>query len=499
MTDRSDRRFVRRLPYAATLALAPVAALAYIGCGDDDAPSGARVNLDPGGTWGAEVTVTVVGRGRVHSGTRGIDCPTGACFAKYVFPDNAADGATGGIQLNATPTAGVKFLGWSFEPTNLGARGRGPEGCNPVTRLATVPAVSTSDPQITLPFGETDGTSPPGQEANCGAFRRVPLAYKVTATFEAELPTFDAGFDAGADEVFYEAPDLTATNARGLGITSNNGLYWAYSLGASSVIAYGASPNSAIGPATALKVATVTTLGSFRVHPRGVVYTDGNNVYAIRATTPTQPVLVGDLGTIGQCRGFAIDTSSNVYCRTATSIVRWLSVGTVYAAPTVLYGSNLPGGNEIMVESALGPIWIDTGAGASSTGIASLPLTDPDGGAASPTPIITGRTSMTNVRSSSLGFAWSELGDGVFTTTSKTAGATVTESTVTTGTLSSLAQDQNSSTSWIAAGLNGIFLVSLGTGTTFRSGNQFNGAASTSSYVFWTTTTDAAIHRASRF
>src|SRR5690606_25407755 len=127
------RNSVRRVLAVLGIGAAPCVALAWAsGCSSEgDGPSGTYVDL--GGTYGAEVSVTVVGPGRVTMDGRGIDCPS-QCFTKYVFdgPEEAR-GATG-ITLTATPTVGARFKGWSFETEELGTRGRGPEACNPVKR-----------------------------------------------------------------------------------------------------------------------------------------------------------------------------------------------------------------------------------------------------------------------------------------------------------------------------------------------------------------------------
>lgn len=491
-----NTRILRRLPFVLALGVAPALALAW-GCGDDDTvPSGGRVYVDPGGTWGAEVTVTVIGRGRISTAGPGVDCPSGSCFAKYVFPSNAADGATGGLQLTATPTPGANFLGWTFEAASIGAQGRGGEGCNPIMRATTQPSGITAEPTITLPFGEVDGTAPAGK--SCAGFTKVPLAYQVTARFDAELPPIDAGYDAGADEILYQAP-TGATAAEGLGLTNGGALYWKYSNAGNDSIAYGSSPSSSIPGQSPLTVTTASEIQNFHVTRFGVVYTNDQNIFAIRSTNPTNPVSVGTMTTIGTCRGFAMDSSSNVYCRTATTLVRWQTQGsTAYAAPVTIYGSGVPTGDDVAVDTSSGPAYLDT-----STGIGSLSILtgDFDGGPA-PTPvaIISGRTGIQSFRSGTGGFAWTESGSGIFTTQSKTAGATVATSTANTGTIFTLAQDQGSSTSWIAAGSNGIFLAPLGSpATTFRAGNQFTSAAASSQYIFWTTSLDGHVHRARRF
>ncbi|HVJ91868.1 MAG TPA: hypothetical protein VM580_18840, partial [Labilithrix sp.] len=154
----------------AIVGLIPVVSLAWIGCSDDEPAGSGRV--DPGGTFGAEVTVTVIGPGRVKGSLPGVDCPT-RCFAKYIFESARADGATSTIGLKATASRGAKFKGWTFSSEPIGTQGRGPDKCNPVLRAGTDPGVDKSAAEIELPYGETTGTPPAGQEGPCGGYTKV--------------------------------------------------------------------------------------------------------------------------------------------------------------------------------------------------------------------------------------------------------------------------------------------------------------------------------------
>ena len=73
LTTLSLRRGKRGFVVVA-IAIAPTAALALAGisCSDDKTGNVGMITLDPGGTYGAEVQVTVVGRGRVVSTSPGI-------------------------------------------------------------------------------------------------------------------------------------------------------------------------------------------------------------------------------------------------------------------------------------------------------------------------------------------------------------------------------------------------------------------------------------------
>jgi len=80
-------RGVRRASFVVVLGCLPVAALGWMGCGDDDAPATAALGKpDPGGTWGAQVTISVIGRGRVTAAAddRKLDCPSQTCAATII-------------------------------------------------------------------------------------------------------------------------------------------------------------------------------------------------------------------------------------------------------------------------------------------------------------------------------------------------------------------------------------------------------------------------------
>lgn len=74
-----SRRRVSRLAVVLVLAATPTAAVAWVGCSSSSSNGGGggRANVDPGGTYGAEVAVTVIGRGRVITTVAGLNCPSG--------------------------------------------------------------------------------------------------------------------------------------------------------------------------------------------------------------------------------------------------------------------------------------------------------------------------------------------------------------------------------------------------------------------------------------
>ena len=119
-----DRLSTRRTIVAVGISITPIAALGWLGCSDDDPkPTGMAV-VDPGGTFGAEVAVTVVGRGRVTGSiANGIDCPS-RCYVRYTFTDSSAPGAAAGLGLKAIATRGARFTGWTFETEPLATKGR---------------------------------------------------------------------------------------------------------------------------------------------------------------------------------------------------------------------------------------------------------------------------------------------------------------------------------------------------------------------------------------
>lgn len=476
-------RGLGRISFVVALGFLPIGALAWMGCGDATSKKIEGLGkADPGGTWGAQVAVTVVGRGRVKTSANTIDCPSSACFHTDVFPNNQADGASGGITLTAEPTAGSKFLGWSFEAVNLGASGRGPDTCNPVQRPTTLPTVNAADLNITLPYGQVDGTSPVGQEGACGAFKTVPLAYKVTATFEGDLP--DAGPDAndgGAGEVVTDVASNGAFSATALGIASGY-LFMHVAEAAGDAVYYLSTPESTFVPQTASKSGSLTSsITRFKVESSGVVLADSNNdLWAVRSSSPSTLMKVGSTNSIGTCNQVAMDFSNNVYCRTSTAIAIWKfsSSTSSWGSPTTPF-VDLSFGSEIAVDSS--NIYY-----AASSEIRSVPLNGTD--ASVPQTIVSSVFNPSFLIQSSTRLAWSDSGSinvssGKFSSSSVTPtglGAIV-------GIPLALAVDPNSSSTLYALGNLGIGRVSSGgTPETIKSENGgLAGMAVGYTYVFY--------------
>jgi hypothetical protein len=491
-------RGARRLSVVLVLGVTPIAAIAWMGCGDDDATAVAGLGKpDPGGTWGAQVAVTVVGRGKVSS-PGVLDCPN-RCFSTLIFPNNGADGATGGMTLTAEPNAGGKFLGWAFEPITLGASSRGPDTCNPVTRAATVPSVDTSAPQITLPYGEVDGTSPAGHEGECATFKKVPLAYKVVATFSGEIPeagpdVFDAGNPDGneggptGDPVVYNVTDGTSPVL--LGRTSNGYIYWTYNAGGFVGLSVGTSPESGFIPQSASSVtSSLESITKWKVEPSGVVLLDSfGDLMAVRQSSPTSLISVGSASTLGTCQAIAMDSSSNVHCRLSTSIATWTWNGASYDGPTRVF-VDLPTGQDLAVDNS--NFYYST-----ATSIQSVPLNGND--ASAPTQVISGTSSISHLIAGSSNLTW-QSGGTIELSTGKSSSSSFGSTGITTsltGTFFGLAFDPFDSYTVYAGGTYGIYAYEgAGTPREVKTGKTFTGVAVGSTYVFYTAAGENKIYR----
>jgi hypothetical protein len=461
-----------------------------MGCGDDDnATSTALGKADPGGTWGAEVNVTVTGLGRVTSAATGIDCPTGSCFSKFIFDSNSADGANGGAVLQATPTLGAQFLGWSFEAVTLPASGRGPDNCNPLQRAASVPSGNMTASTITLPYGEIDGKPPTGQELACAPYTKVPLAYKVTAAFSTTATITDggveSGVDAGGPTVIYQGT-VGDIAAKDLGFVGAN-MFWH---SGTTTIDVGYSPNSS-PPQFATKLTNpASAIQLWQITPNGIVFTDNsNNVYSVSSGSVTN---VGSSG-INSCSAVWEDSFQNIYCRTFSTIIVFKSQGFSWDPPITLY-TGVASGNSIVVESSGGPIYYGT-----TNAIVSVPVAGNDAGLPTTTTIVNGAFSPSRLTPSPSGFAWTEGSNGGFMTTSKAAGAFKNTISAVQGLVTSITYDSSTET-YVFTSNEGIYLVTAfsPSGSLFKSGFNFASAAANSSYVFWTQTSDPNVYRANR-
>ncbi len=465
------------------LGLSPVIAVAWsAGCSESIEGGGGNF-VDPGGTYGAEISLTVTGRGRVTANLPGVDCP-GDCFAKYIFSNATADGAAGGLTLKAHPTPGSTFKGWSFSADPIGSRGRGRDNCNPITRPGSMPPVSPTSLEISVPFGEVEGNAPPGKENECAGFRKVPVVYKVTANFETEIP--DAGVDAGEGEILYQSPGAGSTGMD-IGLAGGK-LFWRYSSGSYHGVAYGDFPTGA-APQTAIPlVSPVNWLSQFEVDPNGVVYqSSGGSVSFISSLgTPQVTTMSPSAGT---CYAVAVDTSSNVYCRTSTSIVRWPSP---YTAIEPVWNS-VPFGYDLLIDND--KIYYST-----SSGIYTLPLEGGDGGTASPTLYTSSIPDRLQGIESSGPYLW--WASSYLYACSKASCLTPTNTGSSVGasgiTSERMAADTSSIYFW-AATSSTIYRSYYGGGTSttvFKSGlSGIGGIAADSSYVYWTQS-DGSVRRA---
>jgi hypothetical protein len=317
-------------------------------CDSSEVP--AAIDVGTGGTYGAEISLSVIGRGRVTTNPPAIDCPSD-CFARIVLPSASVDGGDGGVTLIAQDTAGAHFVGWSFAEVDLGARGRGPPQCSPMTRKTSVPAAVDPSTVISVPFGETQGTPPPGHEAECAAFTSVSLAYAVTAKFEEDppIPGFDAAIDpADLDVLFY--PTDPSSQANEIGVTSGYA-YWRFSIGgrpdmsgvAGSYLASGGPFNEIVAPDQSIRL--------FHVGRHAVFQTTDGTLRVILAGSTNQ----GSANTLGgapTCLALASD-AQNVYCRAAldggSAIYAWPATGGDASAPSIVH--LLPPGNDLGVDT----------------------------------------------------------------------------------------------------------------------------------------------------
>ena len=489
-------RGARRLSMVLALGILPSAAIAWMGCGDDDTAATAALGKPaPGGTWGAQVAVTVIGRGRVSTSSRSLDCPgafgsSEGCFTTAIFPNNAADGATGGLVLTAEPTAGRRFLGWSFEAATLGASGRGPDSCNPVTRAATLPSVDVGALSITLPFGEADGTSPIGREGPCAAFKKVPLAYKVVATFEDDVSEGGADAnDGGTDPVIYDLG--TRSSAPIVLGRSSNAVYLAYEDVGGVTLEAGLFPENG-APQTTIDIGNVPSLSKYRVEPIGLVLQSiTGEIFTSRATDPGALVTVG---TSSLCRALAMDSLSNVHCRLATSITTWKLSGGSYGSPITVF-DDLPSGFELAVDASR--FYYDA-----SGQILSLPVDGTD--ASAPEVVvgsapISGANATGNLLAGSQRLVW-QTATGVFVSSDKLAGASSTATNLTTSLVGSpitMAFDPGDPFSVFAGGSKAIHgWQGAGAPIEVRKGKSFTSMAVGSSFVFYTLAGEKKIFRA---
>lgn len=483
-------RRVLRFTVGVVLACAPVAVMSAVGCSSSESSQG-MTSVDPGGTYGAEVSLAITGRGRVISTNAGnsIDCPS-RCYGRLVLDDKSAPGAPQSVTLKAIPTPGARFLGWEFASDSLGTRGRGPDECNPVSRPAVSPQVDPTAAEITLPFGEVEGKPPAANAGQCSATYTVPLAYRVVAKFDTTTSNLDGGVDggdAGGGDVFVQPPQVGAI-AREIGL-SGSYLYWRWDASGSS----GISMTSTFGGASA---STVQNLGSsvtqFAVTSYGAIWqrSDGSLSYVTSGSTSASSLFGAPT-----CVAVTLD-SQGAYCRSsAGQIVSWTLGGT---GPTVQY-TNVPTGYDLATDGSY--FYFSTDPGTVSGG-SILYATRPgpgDGGTFNT--VVSSRTGPQKLQVNSSRLLWLESSGGtstVNTNSSRFSSIAYTAVGPATG-LFALAPDTSSTYVWGATSstiTRGYYAG--GQQTTFKSGLVgVGGIAVDSSYVYWTQT-DGRVYRASR-
>lgn len=151
----------------------------------------------PERSWGAEVVVTVRGRGRVTAfGEPEISCP-GRCAGEVVPPPGVSAPPVA-ITLHSIPEAGHRLVRWETEGVPVDSTTGAPPECNPIRRRAETPELGNGE-DATLPFGDVVGSAPEGRSETCVDYIRVPLAYSVTAVFEPQQE-FEDRWAVGPDK-----------------------------------------------------------------------------------------------------------------------------------------------------------------------------------------------------------------------------------------------------------------------------------------------------------
>lgn len=504
-----------RIFVAVAIAVAPIAGVIGSGCSDDETPTVRMTNVDPGGTFGAEVAVRVVGRGRVSGSIpTSIDCP-GDCYARYTFTSQSDKGAADGITLKAIPTEGVRFAGWTFEKEQLGTKARGPDNCSPVKRATSQPGDSNST-ELKLPFGETTGSAPPGQESSCvGDLLKVPVAYKLVARFE-DISVIDAGPDGDAGDagdggspgtLLFEAPAIGATGGE-LFIISNR-LYWKYNAGGLHGIATGLT-SAAAGSQPLVVVSPASTIPRFEGDQYNVMFqTSGGALGLFNTSNPTTPVT--SFSSVPTCDAIESYSTSLLYCLSAGTLYSWSTSG---GAQTVV-ASSAPAttGRNFAVTSSYFWVVNDPGASGAAT-IQRLLKSTADGGAQTwDSNVITGRTNPVRLLTtpSFEYLAWLELNtlSDSGEVRASTGSTTIYNPVVAENGLRLLAPD--STGSQIIAGVaptGGASGKIYRTSVTSTPGGQLTpsvsgipnltGIAADSSYFYWTQN-DGRVYRRSKF
>jgi len=467
------------------------------GCTNSDSGDVSLAPPDPGGTFGIEVTVSVIGSGRVTGAPASIDCPT-RCFATLLF-ETGSPSAKSGMQLTAAPSNGWAFGGWTFDAAQVQGRARTGETCQPYTRPAIVPSADRMNPSLTLAAGEAPGMPPAGKEGTCGGPSNLPLAYQVTATFTRGSDIADAGQDAGEDagppegDLLYDRPQAGAVGRQ---IFEHYGvLYWQWDLAGQSAISSGATA----APARDELVLPGPQITAFDVTQVLLYGTSGALAVTELALGST---FTATLPSPSPCASLASDLVY-AYCRTADEIVRWTRGGT---GPVVI-ASKLPPGNDIAVD-ATDIAYSDVAGGS----VYAIPLASvPDGGFPSLTTLASRQTQPTHVQLSGAYAVWLTTNGGDIVTLKQVArggGATVTSLVTQTGIRDFALYGAGANATIYftvvpssARGAASILRVPMlgGTAVPVKTGLYApGGIAVDESYVYWTNG-DAKVFRTPRF
>ena len=488
MTVRSTlRRAALGALLGATIATAMTSS--WAGCAAPE--PAASADVDPGPTFGAEIALSIVGRGRVTSTPAGIDCPS-TCFSRVVLADPSVDGGEGGVALVATETLGAHFVSWTVEELDLGVRARGPSQCSPMTRKSATPSFDATR-LITVPFGETTGTPPRGREDECAAFTKVPVAYALTAVFEDDHvePGRDAGRpDPGLPPLFDSVGNGAA---RDIGISSGY-VYWRYDHNGVSGVAGGL-----VGATQAFALtAAFDTITVFDVDVHVAFQHSNGALEAIQGGTEN----VVTLGNAPTCVALASDATT-VYCRAndfgSSTIYAWPISGS--ATPTVV--SVLPPGRALAVDTQSFYFSDDQGGLPDQSSLASAPRNG-DGGMAFTTTLVGNQTSPRNLLVTSSYLFWlDDRGGGVLSARSASKGGAASAQPSLTGTsVRFIAADPFGGSYFV-----GVIGVGNVTSAIYRAfaGSPSNmpirdgilglgGIASDGSYVYWTQS-DGRVYR----
>lgn len=353
-------------------------------------PSAGALDVDPGPTFGAEIAVTIVGRGRVTAAPGGIDCPS-TCFARVVLDDPNVDGAELGVALVAEATRGAHFTGWRLDAADLGARARGSSQCSPMTRPSeTAPTFSVGSPRISLRFGETKGTPPRGHEDECAEVTAVPVAYAITATFEEDFVLIrDAGSDAAGDagggaDVLFQRPAGAVSQAKEIGLAGGL-VYWRFQT-SNGLSGIATGSRTSPKPTPSIRMSASNIISAFDVDKQVALQLSTGQLFAIGAGE----TMLSPLGSLPPCDALASDFAT-VYCRAPSGSGSTLYAASVNAGTPPVVVHALPRGRALAVEGQTFYVSQETGFDSGGS-IAVVPRIG-DGGAPALSMLVPGQTS----------------------------------------------------------------------------------------------------------